>query len=92
MEEMTINAVEMVRKIRDASYERLAAMSVEERIAYYRQRAKRLNEKAGKMMKKPAGTHTAFPLVKAKRGTRVFELESEDAALVREDEANVLTE
>lgn len=85
MEEKMINAVQMVRNIRNANYEKLAAMSPEERIAFYREGAKRMNEKARKIMPKTA----RFPLVKARQGTQPFDLESEAVTLMAEDAANV---
>ena len=39
MKNTTINAVEMVRRIRDAHYEQLRGKSPEERIAFYRAKA-----------------------------------------------------
>ena len=39
MKKTTINAVEMVRRIRDAHYEQLRGKSPEERIAFYRAKA-----------------------------------------------------
>jgi len=42
MKKTTINAVEMVRRIRDAHYEQLRGKSPEERIAFYRAKARLL--------------------------------------------------
>jgi len=42
MKKTTINAVEMVRRIRDAHYEQLRDKSPEERIAFYRAKARLL--------------------------------------------------
>ena len=42
MKKTTIKAVEMVRRIRDAYYEQLRGKSPEERIAFYRAKARLL--------------------------------------------------
>jgi hypothetical protein len=42
MKKTPINAVEMVRRIRDAHYEQLRGKSPEERIAFYRAKARLL--------------------------------------------------
>lgn len=42
MKKKTIKAVEMVRRIRDTHYEQLRGKSPEERIAFYRDKARRL--------------------------------------------------
>ena len=42
MKKTTISAVEMVRRIRDAHYEQLRGKSPEERIAFYRAKARLL--------------------------------------------------
>ncbi|HEX8209245.1 MAG TPA: hypothetical protein VF584_03580 [Longimicrobium sp.] len=42
--EKKIDAVAMTRRIRDANYERLKGASVEERIRFYRDGARRLHE------------------------------------------------
>ena len=42
MKKATIKAVEMVRRIRDAHYEQLRGKSPEERIAFYRAKARGL--------------------------------------------------
>jgi hypothetical protein len=42
MKKTTIKAVEMVRRIRDAHYEQLRGKSPEERIAFYRAKARGL--------------------------------------------------
>ena len=42
MKKTTISAVEMVRRIRDAHYEQLRDKSPEERIAFYRAKARLL--------------------------------------------------
>lgn len=44
-EVLNIDAVAMVRKIRDANYKRCRGMSTEERIADIRKRAERVNRK-----------------------------------------------
>ncbi len=45
--EQSIKAVELVRRIRDAHYERFKDRPVEERIAYYRERARMFEEAVG---------------------------------------------
>jgi hypothetical protein len=45
MDEKKINAIEMTRKIRDAHARRLAGKSHAERIAFYRERAKKMEKK-----------------------------------------------
>jgi len=42
MKKTTINAIEMVRRIRDAHYEQLRGKSPEKRIAFYRAKARLL--------------------------------------------------
>ena len=56
MKKTTIKAVEMVRRIRDAHYEQLRGKSPEERIAFYRAKARLLQaEIAAQRQKQPAG-------------------------------------
>jgi hypothetical protein len=45
MKKITIKAVEMVRRIRDAHYEQLRGKSPEERIAFYRDKSRELQAK-----------------------------------------------
>jgi hypothetical protein len=45
MDEKTINAVEMTRKIRDNHAKRLAGKSHAERMAFYRERARKMQKK-----------------------------------------------
>jgi hypothetical protein len=45
MNEKTINAVEMTRKIRDNHAKRLAGKSHAERMAFYRERARKMQKK-----------------------------------------------
>ena len=51
MEKFEINAVEMTRQIRDKHYEQTKDMSRAERLAFYREQARLMNEKAGQMLK-----------------------------------------
>ena len=44
MEQINIKAVEMVRKIRDAHYEKLKGKPYQERILFYREKADRLHD------------------------------------------------
>ena len=54
MKKTMIKAVEMVRRIRDAHYEQLRGQSSEERIAFYRAKARLLEaEIAAKQRKQP---------------------------------------
>lgn len=46
-----IKAVEMTRRIREKNYERLQGMSRAKRLAFYRERAKRMNAKAAQLAK-----------------------------------------
>ena len=46
MDTNTINTIEMTRKIRDNHAKRLAGKSHAERIAFYRERAKKMQKKA----------------------------------------------
>ena len=44
MENRDIKTVEMTRRIRDAHYERFKDRSIEERIAFYKEQARKLDE------------------------------------------------
>ena len=46
METMNIKAVELVRRIRDQHYEQLKGKTQEERLAFYRDKAQVLRQKA----------------------------------------------
>jgi len=48
MREPEIRAVEMVRRIRDAHYERLKDLSPQEKIAFFREKARALHADLGK--------------------------------------------
>jgi hypothetical protein len=48
MREPEIRAVEMVRRIRDAHYERLKDLSPKEKIAFYREKARALHADLGR--------------------------------------------
>jgi hypothetical protein len=48
MREPEIRAVEMVRRIRDAHYERLKDLSPQEKIAFFRERARALHAHLGR--------------------------------------------
>ena len=48
MPEPEIRAVEMVRSIRDAHYERLKDLSPQERIAFFREKARALHADLGR--------------------------------------------
>ncbi len=50
-EKKTIEAVAMVRRIRDAHYEQLKDKSVEERLAFYREKSKALRAEIGEFEK-----------------------------------------
>jgi hypothetical protein len=51
MAELTIKAVEMTRQIRDKHYEQMKNMSRAERLAFYREQARLMNEKAEQLLK-----------------------------------------
>ena len=51
MAELTIKAVEMTRQIRDKHYEQMKNMSRAERLAFYREQARLINEKAEQLLK-----------------------------------------
>ena len=48
----TFDAVKMVRMIRDSHYEETKAMTVAERLAYYREKSRQLRECIGTVPKK----------------------------------------
>jgi hypothetical protein len=48
MREPEIRAVEMVRRIRDAHYERLKDLSPQEKIAFFREKARSLHTDLGR--------------------------------------------
>jgi len=48
MPEPNIRAVEMVRRIRDAHYEKLKDSSPQEKIAFFREKARRLHAELGR--------------------------------------------
>jgi len=54
MDEKTINAVEMTRKIRDNHAKRLAGKSHAERMSFYRERAKKMEKKLPVLLTKLA--------------------------------------
>jgi hypothetical protein len=72
MDEKTINAVEMTRKIRDNHAKRLAGKSHAERIAFYRERAKKMQKKVAAL----------FPVVES--GQVEYSVKSTAAVAVRE--------
>lgn len=49
--EQKIKTIEMTRRIRETNYERLRGLSREQRLAYYREKAKQMNEKAIRLRK-----------------------------------------
>jgi hypothetical protein len=51
MAQLTIKAVEMTRQIRDKIYEQTKNMSRAELLAFYRERARRMNAKAATLVK-----------------------------------------
>ncbi len=51
MEKFEINAVEMTRQIRDKHYEQTKDMSRAERLAFYREHARLMDEKAEQLLK-----------------------------------------
>ncbi|MCX7839708.1 MAG: hypothetical protein N2559_09700 [Anaerolineae bacterium] len=52
MAQLKIKAVEMTRKIRDKHYQQLLGLSRAERLAFYREKARLMNEKAKKLAKR----------------------------------------
>jgi len=64
--ELKIRAVEMVRSIRDAHYEKLKDSSPQEKIAFFREKARRLHTELGRpeeVLDRP----TAVPGAKPRR-------------------------
>ncbi|MBI5301392.1 MAG: hypothetical protein HY868_04575 [Chloroflexi bacterium] len=58
MENQNIKAVEMTRQIRDKIYEQIKDMSPAEQLAFFREHARLVNEKAEKLIKaKRTPTH-----------------------------------
>ena len=56
----TIKAVDMTRKIRETHYEQLRGKSPEERIAFYRAKAREMQEKADiRLLEQPTPAHTS---------------------------------
>ena len=51
MKKQSFKTVEMTRQIRDAHYEQFKDKPIEERIAYYKERARAFDEKIAKMQK-----------------------------------------
>lgn len=51
MAELEIDAVKMVRSIRDRNYERLRHLSRTERLAFYQEQARLMNAKAATLIK-----------------------------------------
>ena len=54
MKKTTINTIEMTRKIRDEHARRLAGKSHAERIAFYREQAKKMEKKIPALLKEKA--------------------------------------
>jgi hypothetical protein len=46
MEKTEIKTIEMIRRIREAQYEQLKDKTTQERIAFYREKAQRMNMRA----------------------------------------------
>ena len=61
MDTQTIKAVEMTRQIRDKHAGQLAGKSHAERMAFYRERAKEMQEKLPALLKDSAASQTARP-------------------------------
>ena len=57
MSEPDIRAVEMVRTIREAHYEQLKGLSPQEKIAFFREKARRLHADLGKPRRDPGQLH-----------------------------------
>lgn len=64
--QLKIRAVEMVRSIREAHYERLKALSPQEKIAFFREKARRLHTELGRP-EKALDSSTAAPSAKPRR-------------------------
>lgn len=58
MAEQKIDAVKMVRSIRDRNYERLRHLSRAERLAFYREQTRLMNAKAATLVKAEPATPT----------------------------------
>lgn len=58
MAEQKIDAVKMVRCIRDRNYERLRHLSRAERLAFYREQTRLMNAKAATLVKAETATPT----------------------------------
>ncbi len=58
MAEQKIDAVKMVRSIRDRNYERLRHLSRAERLAFYREQTRLMNAKAATLVKAEMSTPT----------------------------------
>lgn len=52
MAQLKIKAVEMTRQIRDKHYQQLLGLSRKERLAFYREQARLMNEKAKKIVRR----------------------------------------
>lgn len=52
MAQLKIKAVEMTRQIRDKIYEQVKDLPPAEQLAFYRERARRMNAKAKKLIKR----------------------------------------
>ena len=65
MHEPEIRAVEMVRKIRNAHYERLKELSPQEKIAFFREKARALHANMGRP-EKLLGTSAPAPGAKVR--------------------------
>ena len=62
MPEPQIKAVEMVRSIREAHYEKLKDLSPQEKVAFFREKARKLHAELGKpeeLLDKPASVPRA---------------------------------
>lgn len=83
MEEKTINAIELTRKIRDEHARRLAGASHAQRIAFYRERAKRMQKRVNAFFP-VVEEKAAYPLnaaaVREKRGTYKTKAEGKEKA------------
>jgi hypothetical protein len=66
MNELKIKAVEMVRSIRDAHYEKLKELSPQEKIAFFREKARRLHAELGRP-EKPLDDSASAPAAKTRR-------------------------
>lgn len=55
MAQQKIKTIEMTRRIRERNYERLRGLSREKRLAYYREQAEHMNQKAAQLIEKSPG-------------------------------------